>query len=815
MKFAKKILMGLLLVSLFVSCLVLSSSAESPSKTVEDYETILEYYSCDVYFVEDFEKYELDPQFDYSDSEIGDLKFHGAASVVSDGTKGEEGYNQYLKILASKPESVTDATGKGGYYRWTKNDDMPKSVVSSFKIKLGDAGADNGSTVSFNLTMSDFYEDVPVLTIDARSAAATKISYVAFDERNVEFVSNVAPATVDIGSWYDVAVVFNTVDATLDLTVSNGAEDIVSVSVPACESAGIDSIRLYTDNIDKAAETATYIDDFKLYEGTVVRDTEDSDNAVADFVIDMDQFANDPKRTLDEKIQMADLYERFFLPAEDAYTPEITLDKYDEVKAIVDNAQAYVNKAKADALIEYCSKIMEQQTCYDKLDYQQNVAKPYYDIFPSAKAEIDALSGMTESYKGDAEKKYADMVLAAKNQYDEATEAIETVKIRSAAFVRQLEKGYDQNSKDYTHMVAQRDALAVLISGVDPAYKYSSATEPLGDPNSVYATAGDALGAYDALVAKINEIDATVNNFIPKVNVLSRVEADAVSEQSPYLTVNFADLYQKFSAVKGLCNEGVVHPLLDSNTYPGLADVVAKFEDYKAYVESREAACNDFVSLVNGASNVGLYHTTEEQLNVAAKYLDSNKEYSLEKHTGVEEAIALYYELRQKLATDLDNSAKYKAAVAAINIEAPYADLRAQVNAALALKEVGAIVGIEGIEEANIALIAAEKKVTVLESNSETLKDCVAKLKESTDLAERRTLIFTANSVKDKSEPAIEGVTAAKTELDAQIAKYDADIAAANAAFGAVVSDIASVSAASCPKADLYKMLDVVKALFK
>ncbi len=797
MKFAKKILMSLLVLSLLACALVFSSSAEESQKSPAYYEYILEYGSCDVYFTDGFEGYDLSTESDYTDKVVDSMKFHGAAAVI------EDSGNQLLKI---------PATADMKFFRWTKEDALPKSVVASFKVKLGDADADNGSTVALNFTMKDYFEDIAVLKFDALNAASATLSYASFDEERIDYSYIVSPNAIALGKWYSVDVVFNTDNGVLDILVTDGTATVASVSVPANESAsGIDSFRLTVDNGEKTTETVTYIDDVKLYEGKIIRDVVNSGASLADYVIDMDAYAKDAARTIDEKLAMADLYEKFFFDAQNPYTPDPALEKYEAVQAIKDGARGYINQAHADALIAYTPVIMTKVTCYDKLEYQETVVKPFYDVFPSGEADIDAMPGMSDIFEG--EVTYGEKVFEAKTQYDKATSDIEIVKIRSAGFVRQLESGYDPQSKDYIHMITQRNALATLVKDVDPAFMYKK--EALGNPASDYATAGDALAAYGALVSKIADIEQTVNNFIPKAAVLAKTEADAVSEQSPYLTVNFAELYADYLEVVELCDDGVIHPLLDSSTYPGLSAYIEQFNVHKLYVEERIAECDAFVSLVNGASNVGLYYTTLEQLDVAAKYLDSDKELSLEKHTGVAEAIALYYQLRQKLATDMQAAANYMGAVAAINLEASYADLSAQVSAAVALRESGAIVGIAGIKEANVKLIEAEKKLTVFESNSATLIKCVDALKKSTDLAERRELIFTAKKVQTLSQDAIAGVTAAKAELASQIEKYDSDVAAANAVFAGVVTDVATVSAAACPSEGLYKLIDVVKALLK
>ncbi len=806
MKFAKRILVGVLAVSLLVCGLAFSSSAETTGKTPAYYENIFEYDDCLVYFIESFDSYDLATESDYTNKETyagtilsdGVLKFHGPAAVE----KESEAENQYLKITASSDMI---------FFRWLKSDPRPTALAAKFSVKLGDADADNASTVALNVTMNDYYEDVPLITFNALDKTATSISYASFDTKAIEYTQIASSATVALGAWYDVNVVFNVEDTTVYYEVSTGGNTVFSATAPANLSvAGIDSVRLTVDNGEKTTETVTYVDNFQLYEGKVVRDIVNPDKAKGDFIIEMDAFAKDPARTTEEKLAMVDIYNRFFLDSVAPYVPDQDElgDKYEDVLAITNGAKAYINKVHADILIERATLIMQQADCYAKEKYQANQVKEYYDMFPAAQGDIEALDGMTDTFADTVT--YADKVFEAKALYDQATSDIAYIKLRSESFLYQVSEIYVATNKDYTYMLRQREAMTILLPNVDPAYKY------VGNPNSKYVTAADAIAEYNALVAKIADIEATANNFIPKANILSITIADSVSAASPYLTTNFPDLYKNYLAVKDLCEGQEIHPLLDSATYPGLQAAVDNFNAHKEYIEEREAYCNDFVALVNGAANAGLHSVTETQLNNAAKYLDNEKAFSLEDHTGVKAAIDLYASLREQLAANLKAAEDYKAAVAAINIEASYNDLSAQVKAAAALREAGTKVDKDdAVKAANLVLIEAEKKLAVFESNSETLKECIAKLKEEKNLSERRKLILTANAVKDKTNDAIDGVTAAKTELTAQIAQYDADVKAANELFGGIVSDVAAVSSAACPKAEIYKAIDVIKALLK
>ena len=149
-----------------------------------------------------------------------------------------------------------------------------------------------------------------------------------------------------------------------------------------------------------------------------------------------------------------------------------------------------------------------------------------------------------------------------------------------------------------------------------------------------------------------------------------------------------------------------------------------------------------------------------------------------------------------------------------IKLDSDYNTLKAAASAAQKLQADGAVMGIDGIKEANIKLSEALAIVQAKEGHSKTLIDSVNALKEETNLAKRRELIFTAKAHVEGSEEQISGVSAAKSELVAATAAFDADVKAANDAFTGVTENVCELSSAAAPNDIVYKVIEIIKNLF-
>jgi hypothetical protein len=800
MKFASKIFVGIAAVALLISCLAFGASAEAPVLPTDDINDVLEYRLCDTYLAEVYNGQEGEYQFDGTDSVFSfETNDKAAGTIVSESENG-------VLLITNNSNPAVGV----GYKMFAENeDDFLGLLAMSFDFKTGDVNGNNGSDFMVRVTLNDYIENIVLFGVNASDDSAKTFTYAEYDSERIIYNEKTAEGVApELGVWYHVDIVCDLVNGFYSLSVESQNKTIISVSDEIEKSAGIDSARLYVFDGKDAGVTKTYFDNVTAYEGSFPRNVIDSENELADFIIAIDSYARYDGTSIEEKIKVAELYKELFGEDGIAYTAPENIKEYEKVSKIVSSAEALENQIYAEALVEFSGKILSVPDLYDKIDYRDEYAKPYYEMFPDTIEELNAIAGMTEKYSG--EETYAAAVIKAKKVYNDACDKIKEIQLFSEEFVKEIEEGYDLSSKDYNHIKAKYGKLSLLVSKVDVTYRYNVA-----NPDTKYPTVADAMLVYEALETKYREIEANVALFVPAVKAMNITQVDSVSSEAPFLTKNFEVLYDNYLKAKSVYSERSVHNALDPKTYPGLVEMIELYEVYSAYVEARAAECVKFINIVNGANSATYYKTLVEQLAEASLYLDSNKEKVLDKYNGVEDAIALYNTLVAKSVNIAKAAQDYVAAANAIDINATYSLLKSAVDNALTLKDAGAVMGIDGVEEANVKVAAAEAKVATIEGCSSTLISSVNSLKDAKTLMERRELIFIANSVKDNADDAISGVSAAKAELASQIQKYNSDVAAANALFATAVEKTCGTVASVAPTTPLVNISSVVAVLVK
>lgn len=777
MKFAKKFFVGILAVAMIVSCLTLSASAaDAPKLPSENLSDVLEYLLYDdPFIVEDYDSEEVGA-YEPVDSFFGFTKGNSALSIVEDSSADD-------KALLITNNSTT---GAGYILDLTQTGEFKTLYVTSFDFKAGDENGTNGSDFYVVATLNDYFENIVLFAAKTADDGNKKFSYSEYNTDRITYSTvDVEEVTPELGVWYHVEIVFSVEQSKYSITIKEGEEVIFTYTEQIDESVGISSLRYYVKDSKDAGETKTYLDEVIAYEGAAVRDVKNPTEAAAEFVAAIQALGDDSDTSIEKKLEIAELYKELFGGA-NPYVPAEGVKYYAEAKAAAEGYKSFINRAHADALICYAAEAYDVEGYYDQIYFYEEMVLPYYNMFVSA--DLETLEGMDEIFE--AEVTYAEAVYSALDACDKLTASHALTKEYCDNFVKTVEEGYDPANKDFQEMVAKYSALSVLKSRVEnvPEYDYAAV-----NPSTKYPTVADAIVAYEELEAKIEQIIYNVESvFIPAVSAMDLTQYDEVSEDQPFLTKNFESLYENYLKALTVYANGTVHQQLDPRTYPGLYDVIERFLECAEYVEYRIDDCIEFVARVNGATSSTYYITVVQQLEFVKCYFDNDKEYSLEKYAGVEEAIALYQSLIDRVAKNEKDAADYIAAVGNINLDASYLQLKAAVDAALALKADGAVTGIAGVEEANVKLAKAEAKVSSLAGHSSTLIEAVEALASATTLAERRALIFIANGAKDSAEESISGVTAAKAALQTEIQKYNDDIAAMNTLFESVVGDVTS-----------------------
>ena len=484
------------------------------------------------------------------------------------------------------------------------------------------------------------------------------------------------------------------------------------------------------------------------------------------------------------------------------------MEDYPELKPLRDGWMAYRNNTNANAIIAYADVLAKTEGYYEQLAYIGEYVQEYYDFF-AENSNYAELEGIKDVTVGDSA--LAGKVEEAIKTCDKISDALKTTQQYCIAFVKNIEDNYDPDNKDFREMTAKYASLSVLVGNVDPVFKYSeinSATK--------YPTVADAIAEYRNLGAKIEAIVKNASEiFIPAVDAMKIEKAESVSAESPYLTTNFKSLYENYLVAKSVYFEGSVHESLDPATYEGLDAALAKYEEYRIYVESRIAESSAFVAAVKGAESSFYYVTIKAQLEEAKLYLDENIEKSLEEYAGVAEAIELYAPLCKKLEQSEKDADAYITAVAAMNLDADYSTLKAAVANIATLKAKFNLIGYKNLEEANSKYAKAEAKVASLEGNSSTLIAVVKQIKDATTLAERRSLIYIALNALENAEATLSGVSDAKAELEGCVAQYNEDVAKINALFATVVGNAYDFISSAAPTDAVVGSADAASAIIK
>jgi hypothetical protein len=159
----------------------------------------------------------------------------------------------------------------------------------------------------------------------------------------------------------------------------------------------------------------------------------------------------------------------------------------------------------------------------------------------------------------------------------------------------------------------------------------------------------------------------------------------------------------------------------------------------------------------------------------------------------IADSVATYEAFKTAIAGTESAVEAYINAVNAIATKTTFAEKKAAVIAATALKAEGDVLGAEGVVEANITLTAAEAEINFLEGSSTTLISLVEQIKAATTITEKRALILLANASAANAEDTYTGVSAAKADLAAEIAAFEAAVAAANGALDSALKSAQAI----------------------
>ena len=799
MKLARKLLVVFLAVALSVSCFALMSSGTDEANLDQSLKNLKEYALYNEYVLEDFSLLQSGAQYIVNEDK-GDYKvqFTGNPTykVVDDGS----GNNMLLienKAVLRPAYTVTFTESANG-------------VVATFKIKTDDLvfgnfnqGVNNvnGSRFEISLTAEPKTGSVETqgtfFVMDCHVYADNPDAPMQFrylDHHVNELGADVYEEKVfemspKLGEWYEIKAVFDADSGKFSVSVTDSQgnnetkSDVSLGNVKAFKKAEL-RVNNTVNGLSQIG-TSTWLDDIQIYQGTFLRELDAKEDKIADYLVEVDAFANAADLSKEDLLKIYEVYKEMFV--DDAFTFSASCSKYAQVSAIEAKAKANIYPTFVDLYTYNVGKIATLENYYQRLSHLDDL-ESINSVFTNengenlSDSEVLALAGMNADLLS--------KLKAAKDAYTAEIAAVDATQYHSDTYIYYLNFEYNPNSKNYEHMKSRYDFLTSLTYR-DPAYVYVVTPQVI----PTYLKVSECIEIYNALGAKL----AVIEQDAEALKAAAEIVCDT--------TKTFAVRYEAYVKVMQIYGDGVVSEYLDDNTYPGLTDAINSFNactDMLPKIEIHEA----FISTVGRASALTEYTMIIAELDSVKTFMDDNTDVDFleEGYPGIDEAKNTYNALRAKLATDFENAGKYIAAVNKIAEAQGFANKKAAVVAAEALKTLGNVNGVPGVKEANEVLFAASSEVALLEGYSATLINSVAALKEETDMAKRRELIFIAKECIENCETSITGVSQAKTDYETLKAQYDADVAAINGAFFAVIEAASEVASRMVPSVNSFKI---------
>lgn len=761
MKLAKKILVAMLALALLTSAFIFNVTATDSFNApgVNDIEDILEYYTLEDYLADNYndgtwttELVETDD--DYKQSAIDKYGYQLIdISAATDPKNAENGvlsvklpFNKksgYRMAAANKTEGLTDKlflTFKI-YFEESVTDNL------FYELKVGTVN-DEGKATNSEFTILKFNfsskEGDPGFYYSTWNANTKSFG------SDLTAVENVVPET---GKWYDVVISVNAEEDIYSFSVSDlDGNSIVSsgeLSLAGAEKVwGFYSYGYYRNpKGDKTAAAQYYLDDMEIYEGSFVRYPSLKDDVTTTHLQDLDALYNAATTEYATKYRIAQVLDYLYNEAEGF-----------SVGAVMPNAQKYINETYAQAYADAAGNINTESGYYDRLAYLDTL-KFYDEKLPDA-ASLTGSAGITAELEA--------AVVAARAAYAAEIAAVDTIKAQSDAFIT-LMGAYDDANTTYEYITEYyAEASDAKYASRDASYEGIVAVEEI----------------YAGLKFKAERMIADVDTFMAAVDKM-----EAATTFGPlfaaYLEANAG--YTKYGT------DAVINPDLDNATKEGLAEDIASYESKVDEILATAFICDEFNRIINEATISSYYTSLVGELAEAATVRAQFDDYEMD-YPGIAESVAIYEALNAAVTATTNAVDAYIAAVNAIATKTTFADKKAAITAALALKADGDVLGVDGVVEANIALTNAEAEINILEGNSTTLISLVKQIKEAETLAEKRALIHLANASAANAEDTYTGVTQAKADLAAAIAAFEADVATANGALDAAIKSAQAIA---------------------
>ncbi len=769
MKLAKKILVAMLALALLTSAFLFTATATDTFTALgmNDIDDILEYYTLEDYLADNYNDGTwttsiVETDANYSQTQINKNGYQLIdVSTAADPTNAENGvlsvklpYNKksgYRMAATDKVEGLTDKlllTFKI-YFDESATNNLFYELKVGMVNEDGKASGSEYTILQFNFSKNNGDPGFYYSTWDPNSKSfgseLTAVKKAGTDE-------NVVPET---GKWYDVVITVNAADDVYSFDVKDlDGNSVVSSGNLSLEGAakvwGFYCYGKFLNNKDKIYSDSAkfYLDDMEIYEGSFIRYPSLKDSITTTHLQDLEAIYTADTADYDTKYSVARVLDYLYNDADDFVVGDV-----------MPNAQKYINETYAVAFSKAADSIDSSLGYYERLAYLDTLKA--FDIKLPDADSLNGAVGITSDIEA--------LVIAAREAYATEVAALKDIEGRCEAFIAYM-NGYDPASMDYVYITN---------------YFTGAADEKFANRISSYEGVAAAEEIYAGLKSKAELMIADVDAFMSAVEKME-TSTTFGSLFLAYVEANAS--YTKYGT------NAVINPELDNATKSGLVEDITSYESKVDEILATAFICDEFNRIVNEATISSYYTALNNVLDQAAAVRAQFGDYEMD-YPGLTESVATYDALAAAVAESESAVEAYITAVNAIATKTTFAEKKAAVTAALALKASGDVLGAEGVVEANIALTAAEAEINLLEGNSTTLISLVEQLKAAETLAQRRALILLANVSAANAEDTYTGVSAAKADLAAEIAAFEAEVAAAN---GALESAIKSAQAIAC-----------------
>ena len=795
MKIAKKVLIGLLAVAVLVSGLLVWSFAEDvetpgadTSVTVPDYADVLKYY---------------DPLFStlylnesYEDGTYGEEVFvsRGSASNFETKIKSYAGDN-YLQIKLGHildPDSAVDVA-----YRVNLGETVDKALFSAdiaasheaVKGKLCPGCGNTESRLTLSLCPSCGTEfetvasDAPVVSLFVSQTDMIGAALITFDYTTGRVTYNhgdgysvVEGLTASEDQWYSVSVVFaKTMYSYKITTLVNGEKKVYEMSDIASPINTISSVGIGSEANTDSRCGIIKIDDFFVQRGLdnrtvgidVAAKTAEGIALIRDIVLNS-------AIAYEVKLDAISVYDQLV----GAYADKLVHSE--EVDAIIAELEDTLLKFFGDSLVSLASAI-------DPTNSYNNRVK----FIADNQLVIDRVS----EFVSENDVAY----IAALEAFKAEADILAVLEVNSLAFQEYL-SDYVNNHMD----IISSHEYDVLKSFVE-------ATEAEFEPDGVkiydptYPALKDSYALYAVTSANYHNGVKNAEIFCANITVAAAAEAALAEGFTGEFT---AEQFEASLAAYDI----IVELNFDNDTFPGMEEALQIFEGLNNLRSVSDIAVR-FIDYVDTAEQAIYIFQVEEWLDLAAQYIDEDKNSPNPYYPGIEEALQKYNALRLDIDTKKANADAYIKAVGEINGKTGDALIEAIENA-LALRELGNILGYEGVSEANIALDNAKSSEELRVLYAEKFIALVAAIDEDADLETRYEQLHLAKQAENKADASIEGVSEAKETLKNASIAYSAAIAEINGSFTDVINGATGIAVSLTSASDIAKMIiSAIKAL--